>query len=126
MARTQVAIIGPGTSGLLLSQLLHQHGVDSIVLERRSREYVAGRIRAGVLEQGTVDLLVEAGVGGRRLSERLVHDGFAVGFAGNTFRVDLKGLTGGAVSVYGQTEVTRDLIETRTAAGAKMICDERV
>ena len=125
MVRTQVAIIGAGPSGLLLSQLLHQHGVDSIVLERQSREYVAGRIRAGVLEQGTVDLLVEAGVGGRLLSERLVHDGFAVGFAGNTFRVDLKGLTGAAVSVYGQTEVTRDLIETRTAAGAKLIFEAR-
>jgi p-hydroxybenzoate 3-monooxygenase len=121
MARTQVAIIGAGPSGLLLSQLLHQHGVDSVVLERQSREYVAGRIRAGVLEQGTVDLLVEAGAGGRLLSERLIHEGFAVGFAGNIFRVDLKGLTGAAVSVYGQTEVTRDLIETRVAAGAKLI-----
>src|ERR1700733_12362866 len=125
MGRTQVAIIGAGPSGLLLSQLLHLHGVDSVVLERQSREHVAGRIRAGVLEQGTVDLLVEAGVGGRLLSERLVHDGFAVGFAGNTFRVDLKGLTGAAVSVYGQTEVTRDLIETRTAAGAKLIFEAR-
>ena len=125
MARTQVAIIGAGPSGLLLSQLLHQHGVDSVVLERRSREYVAGRIRAGVLEQGTVDLLVQADVGQRLLSERLVHDGFAVGFAGNTFRVDLKGLTGGAVSVYGQTEVTRDLIESRVAAGAKLIFEAR-
>jgi len=125
MARTQVAIIGAGPSGLLLSQLLHQHGVDSVVLERRSREYVAGRIRAGVLEQGTVDLLVQADIGQRLLSERLVHDGFAVGFAGNTFRVDLKGLTGGAVSVYGQTEVTRDLIESRVAAGAKLIFEAR-
>ncbi len=125
MARTQVAIIGAGPSGLLLSQLLHQHGVDSVVLERQSREYVAGRIRAGVLEQGTVDLLVQAQVGGRLLSERLVHEGFAVGFAGNTFRVDLKGLTGGAVSVYGQTEVTRDLIESRVAAGANLIFEAR-
>src|SRR3981081_3298016 len=121
MARTQVAIIGAGPSGLLLSQLLHQHGVDSVVLERQSREHVAGRIRAGVLEQGTVDLLVQAKVGERMLSERLVHDGFAVGFAGKTFRVDLKGLTGDAVSVYGQTEVTKDLLETRLAAGANLI-----
>jgi len=121
MARTQVAIIGAGPSGLLLSQLLHQHGVDSVVLERRSREYVAGRIRAGVLEQGTVDLLVQANVGERMLSERLVHDGFALGFAGQSFRVDLKGLTGGAVSVYGQSEVTKDLMETRIAAGARLI-----
>jgi p-hydroxybenzoate 3-monooxygenase len=125
MARTQVAIIGAGPSGLLLSQLLHLHGVDNVVLERQSREHVAGRIRAGVLEQGTVDLLAQANVGQRMLSERLVHDGFAVGFAGKTFRVDLKGLTGDAVSVYGQTEVTKDLIETRIAAGASLIFDAR-
>ena len=121
MARTQVAIIGAGPSGLLLSQLLHQHGVDSVILERQSRKYVAGRIRAGVLEQGTVDLLVQANVGERMLSERLVHDGFALGFAGKSFRVDLKGLTGNGVSVYGQTEVTKDLMETRIAAGGRLI-----
>jgi p-hydroxybenzoate 3-monooxygenase len=125
MARTQVAIIGAGPSGLLLSQLLHQHGVDSVVLERRSLGHVAGRIRAGVLEQGTVDLLVQANVGERMLSERLVHDGFAVGFAGKTFRIDLKRLTGDAVSVYGQTEVTKDLLETRLAAGAKLKFEAR-
>jgi p-hydroxybenzoate 3-monooxygenase len=125
VARTQVAIIGAGPSGLLLSQLLHQHGVDSVVLERQSREYVAARIRAGVLEQGTVDLLVQANVGERLLSERLVHDGFALAFAGRTCRVDLKGLTGAAVSIYGQTEVTKDLIEARTAAGANLIFDAR-
>src|ERR1700733_8936419 len=104
MARTQVAIIGAGPSGLLLSQLLHLHGIDSVVLERQSREHVEGRIRAGVLEQGTVDLLIEAQAGGRLLRERLVHDGFGVGFAERTFRIDLRGLTGSAVSVYGQTE----------------------
>jgi p-hydroxybenzoate 3-monooxygenase len=125
MARTQVAIIGAGPSGLLLSQLLHQHGIDNVVLERQSREHVAGRIRAGVLEQGTVDLLVQANVGERMMNERLVHDGFAIGFAGRTFRVDLKGLTGGAVSVYGQTEVTKDLLETGTAAGANLIFGAR-
>src|SRR5277367_1756257 len=111
MARTQVAIIGAGPSGLLLSQLLHLHGIDSVVLERRSREYVAGRIRAGVLEQGTVDLLLTAKVGKRMLDERLVHDGFALGFSGRNFRVDLHGLTGKSVSVYGQTEVTKDLTD---------------
>ena len=121
MARTQVAIIGAGPSGLLLSQLLHLHGVDSVVLERQSREYVEGRIRAGVLEQGTVDLLIEAKVDQRLLSERLVHDGFGLGFADRTFRIDLRGLTGGAVSVYGQTEVTKDLMEARVAADAKMV-----
>jgi p-hydroxybenzoate 3-monooxygenase len=121
MARTQVAIIGAGPSGLLLSQLLHLHGVESVVLERQSREHVAGRIRAGVLEQGTVDLLLQAKVGERMLNERLVHDGFALGFAGRNCRVDLKGLTGNSVSVYGQTEVTKDLIDARVAAGAKLI-----
>ncbi len=121
MARTQVAIIGAGPSGLLLSQLLYLHGVDNVVLERQSREYVAGRIRAGVLEQGTVELLLQAQVGERMLRERLVHDGFALGFAGQTFRVDLKRFAGNAVSVYGQTEVTKDLMDARAAAGATMI-----
>jgi p-hydroxybenzoate 3-monooxygenase len=120
MLRTQVAIIGAGPSGLLLSQLLHLHGIDSIVVERQSREYVAGRIRAGVLEQGTVDLLVAANLGERMLKERLVHDGFSLAFSGRTERVDLKGLTQKAVSVYGQTEVTKDLMEARMAVGAKM------
>jgi p-hydroxybenzoate 3-monooxygenase len=126
MARTQVAIIGAGPSGLLLSQLLHLHGIDSVVLERQSREHVEGRIRAGVLEQGTVDLLIEAQAGGRLLRERLVHDGFGVGFAERTFRIDLRGLTGSAVSVYGQTEVTKDLIEARVAAGAKLVFEADV
>jgi p-hydroxybenzoate 3-monooxygenase len=125
MARTQVAIIGAGPSGLLLSQLLHLHGVDNVVLERRSREYVAGRIRAGVLEQGTVELLMKAQVGERMSGERLVHDGFALGFAENSLRVDLKGLTGGTVSVYGQTEITRDLISARIAAGGSPIFEAR-
>jgi p-hydroxybenzoate 3-monooxygenase len=123
MARTQVAIIGAGPSGLLLSQLLHLHGVDSVVLERQSREHVASRIRAGVLEQGTVDLLLQAQVGQRMLSERLIHDGFALGFAGKSFRVDLKSLTGDAVSVYGQTEVTKDLTDARVAGGATLVFD---
>lgn len=121
MARTQVAIIGAGPSGLLLSQLLHLHGVDSVVLERQSRDYVEGRIRAGVLEQGTVDLLTLAKVDQRLQRERLVHDGFALGFAGRSFRVDLKGLTGNGVSIYGQTEVTKDLMDARTAAGSPPI-----
>jgi p-hydroxybenzoate 3-monooxygenase len=118
MPSTQVAIIGAGPSGLLLSQLLHLHGVDSIVLERQTRAHVEGRIRAGVLEQGTVDLLTAAKVDTRLQRERLVHDGFALGFDGRSFRVDLKGLTGTGVSVYGQTEVTKDLMEARAAAGS--------
>lgn len=121
MARTQVAIIGAGPSGLLLSQLLHLQGIDNVVLERRSREHVEGRIRAGVLEQGTVDLLLQAQVGERMLAERLVHGGFALAFAGKSVRVDLQGLSGATVSVYGQTEITRDLIAARTAAGAALI-----
>jgi len=125
MGRTQVAIVGAGPSGLLLSQLLHLQGIDSVVLERSSREHVAGRIRAGILEPGTVDLLLQAKVGERMLSERLVHDGFALGFAGRSVRVDLKGLTGGAVSVYGQTEITKDLTDARMAAGAAMIFEAR-
>jgi p-hydroxybenzoate 3-monooxygenase len=121
MARTQVAIIGAGPSGLLLSQLLYQSGIDNVVLERQSREYVAARIRAGVLEQGTVDLLLQAKIGERMQTERLVHDGFSLGFSGRTVRVDLKAMTGNAVSVYGQTEVTKDLMDARAAAGGKLI-----
>ena len=121
MARTQVAIVGAGPSGLLLSQLLHLHGVDNVVLERQSRDYVVARIRAGVLEQGTVDLLTLAKVDRRLQRERLVHDGFALGFAGGSFRVDLKGLTGNGVSIYGQTEVTKDLMDARAAAGSPPI-----
>jgi p-hydroxybenzoate 3-monooxygenase len=121
MPRTQVAIIGAGPSGLLLSQLLYRHGIDSVILERSSRAHVEARIRAGVLEPGTVDLLREAGVGERLQRERLVHDGFALGFAGRSFRVALRELTGDSVSVYGQTEVTKDLIEARLAAGGKLV-----
>jgi len=123
MARTQVAIIGAGPSGLLLSQLLSLNGIDNVVLERQTREYVAGRIRAGVLEQGTVELLLEAKLGTRMLAERLLHDGVSLAYAGRTVRVDLKGLTGRSVSVYGQTEVTKDLMDARSAAGAKLIFD---
>jgi p-hydroxybenzoate 3-monooxygenase len=117
MARTQVAIIGAGPSGLLLSQLLSSQGIENVVLERQSRERVTGRIRAGVLEQGTVDLLLEAGVGERMGREGLTHDGFSVGFEDRTFRVDLRALTGKSVTVYGQTEITKDLIDARSAAG---------
>jgi p-hydroxybenzoate 3-monooxygenase len=121
VARTQVAIVGAGPSGLLLSQLLSLNGIDNVVLERQSREHVAGRIRAGVLEQGTVELLLKAKLGTRMLAERLVHDGVSLAFAGRTVRVDLKGLTGRSVSVYGQTELTKDLLETRLAAAGKLV-----
>ncbi|PXW94022.1 p-hydroxybenzoate 3-monooxygenase [Sphaerotilus hippei] len=116
--RTQVVIIGAGPSGLLLGQLLHRAGIANVVLEQRSPEYVLGRIRAGVLEQVTTDLLDEAGVGARMHAEGLVHDGFELCFGGARHRIDLKGLTGGrTVMVYGQTEVTRDLMDARQAAG---------
>ena len=122
--RTQVAIIGAGPSGLLLGQLLHQAGIDSVIIERQSPDYVLGRIRAGVLEQVTVDLLDEAGVGARMHREGLVHGGFEVLFKGQRHRIDLQRLTGGKnVMVYGQTEVTRDLMEARQAAGLTSVYD---
>ena len=116
--RTQVAIIGAGPSGLLLGQLLHKAGIDAVIIERQSPDYVLGRIRAGVLEQVTTDLLDEAGVGQRMHAEGLVHGGFDMLFDGRRHRIDLAGLTGGKqVMVYGQTEVTRDLMDARRAAG---------
>jgi p-hydroxybenzoate 3-monooxygenase len=119
--RTQVAIIGAGPSGLLLGQLLHRAGIDAIILEQRSKEYVLGRIRAGVLEQGTVELLDEAGCGSRMRREGLVHEGIEIAFGGARHRIDLKALTGKTVLVYGQTEVTRDLMQAREAAGAPIV-----
>jgi p-hydroxybenzoate 3-monooxygenase len=120
--RTQVAIIGAGPSGLLLSQLLHLQGIDNIVLERRSGAYVLGRIRAGVLEQGAVDLLHEAQVGERLAREGLVHEGFDICVGDRRHRIDLKGLTGGnCVTVYGQTEVTKDLMDARAALGGQLV-----
>ncbi|WP_173668904.1 4-hydroxybenzoate 3-monooxygenase [Pseudomonas libanensis] len=117
--KTQVAIIGAGPSGLLLGQLLHNAGIQTLVLERQSAEYVQGRIRAGVLEQGMVDLLREAGVSQRMDTEGLVHDGFDIALNGRLIPIDLKTLTGGqSVMIYGQTEVTRDLMAARAAAGA--------
>jgi p-hydroxybenzoate 3-monooxygenase len=115
--RTQVAIVGAGPAGLLLAALLHKAGIDSVVVEQRSPGYVLGRIRAGVLEQVTVDLLDEAGVSARLHAEALVDDGFMVSFGHRVQRIDLYRLTGKRVRVYGQTEVTRDLMDARAAAG---------
>ena len=115
--RTQVAIIGAGPSGLLLGALLHKHGIDHVIIERQTPDYVLGRIRAGVLEQVAVDLLDEAGVGARMHREGLPHDGFSLAFDGGHHRIALHGLTGKRVMVYGQTEVTRDLMDARRAAG---------
>ena len=117
MNKTQVAIIGAGPSGLLLGQLLAKSGIANVVIEQRSADYVLGRIRAGVLEQTTVDLLHSAGVAGRMDAEGLPHDGVALCFGGQRHRIDLLGLTGKRVMVYGQTEVTRDLMAARSAAG---------
>jgi p-hydroxybenzoate 3-monooxygenase len=120
--RTQVGIIGGGPSGLLLSQLLHLRGIDNVLLERRSREYVLGRIRAGVLEQGFAELMREAQVGDRMDREGQIHDGFFIAHDGVRHRVDLKALTGGkSVLVYGQTELTRDLYEARDRLGGAVI-----
>ena len=120
--RTQVAIIGAGPSGLLLGQLLHNAGIDNVIIERQTGDYVLGRIRAGVLEQGMVDLLRQAGVSQRMDAEGLVHDGFELALDDRQVHIDLKGLTGGkTVMVYGQTEVTRDLMAAREAVGAQTL-----
>jgi hypothetical protein len=116
--RTQVAIIGSGPAGLLLGQLLNKYGIDNIVIERKTREYVLARIRAGVLEQGTVSLLDEVRVASRLHSEGLVHDGVEIAFAGGRHRIDMKRSTSGkTVTIYGQTELTRDLMDARDAGG---------
>lgn len=120
--RVQVGIIGSGPAGLLLGQLLHRAGIETVVLERRSRDYVLGRIRAGVLEQGAVGLLDKAGCGARLHSEGLVHSGVNLAFDGALHRIDLEELTGGdTVTVYGQTEVTHDLMDARADVGAPTI-----
>lgn len=120
--KTQVAIIGAGPAGLLLGQLLHKAGIDTVILERQTPDYVLGRIRAGVLEQGTADLLREALAGARMDAEGLLHDGFELVLNGRRERIDLKALTGGKqVMVYGQTEVTRDLMQARAASGAMSV-----
>jgi p-hydroxybenzoate 3-monooxygenase len=120
--RTQVAIVGAGPAGLLLSQLLHVQGIESVVLERKDRAYVEGRIRAGVLEQTTVELLERIGVSERMHAEGLPHRGFSLALDGRVFRVDLAGLTGGKqVTVYGQTEVTKDLIDAGEARGVPVL-----
>ena len=120
--RTKVAIIGAGPAGLLLGQLLHKAGIDNVILERQTPEYVLGRIRAGVLEKTAVDLLDLAGVSERAHQEGLVHEGIELMFDGARHRIDLQELTGGKhVTVYGQTEVTRDLMDARNNAGLSTI-----
>ncbi|WP_296644819.1 4-hydroxybenzoate 3-monooxygenase [Roseinatronobacter sp.] len=118
--KTQVAIIGGGPSGLLLAQLLHARGIESVVLERKTKDYVLSRIRAGVLEQGLVKLLEEAGCAGRLHAEGIQHDGTLISYGDEIFRVDFTEHTGTPVVVYGQTEVTRDLYAAREAAGGRI------
>ena len=122
MRKTQVTIVGAGPSGLMLSHILHRHGIDSVVLERQTRDYVGARIRAGLLEWGTVELLNEAGVGERMMREGLVHSGFELAFDGRRHRIDLQRLAGKHVLVYGQTEIQKDLAE---AAAARVIWEAK-
>lgn len=119
--KTQVAIIGGGPSGLLLSQLLHTRGIESVVLERKTKDYVLGRIRAGVLEQGLVGLMEEAGCADRLHAEGFIHDGTLISYGDEMFRVDFTEHVGTPVVVYGQTEVTRDLYDAREAAGGQIV-----
>lgn len=119
--RTQVAIIGSGPSGLLLGQLLTKAGIDNIVLDRVSADYILGRVRAGVLEEGTVKLMDEAGASARLHAEGLLHDGFSLAFDGRDHRIDLHELTGKRVTVYGQTEMTHDLMDERQKSNAASI-----
>jgi p-hydroxybenzoate 3-monooxygenase len=115
--RTQVGIVGAGPAGLVLGHLLHLQGIESVVLESRSREYCQERVRAGLLEQNTADLLIEMGVGERMKRERLVHHGINLRFCGRTHRIDFADLTGRSITIYGQGEVIKDLVDARQAGG---------
>src|ERR1700737_3663162 len=117
---TQVGIIGAGPAGLMLSHLLHRQGIESVVLETRARDYVERRIRAGVLEQGSADLLTSSGVGDRMIREGLAHNGIKLRFAGEEHRIDFRRLTGRGITVYGQQEVIKDLIKQRLADGGEI------
>ena len=120
--RIQVGIIGAGPAGLVLSHLLHLQGIESVILENRSREYIEQRVRAGVLEQGTVDLLIESGVGDRAKREGLVHHGIELRFAGKGHRIDLTELSGGkSITIYAQHELVKDLVAARLGAGGQIL-----
>jgi p-hydroxybenzoate 3-monooxygenase len=120
--RTQVAIVGAGPAGLMLGHLLHRHGVDSVIVENRARQHVIDRVRAGVLEQGTVDLMNDVGVGDRLSREGLRHDGLYIAFGGERHHLDMAALTGGrAITIYGQNEVVKDLIAAREASGRPLV-----
>jgi len=119
--RTQVGIVGAGPAGLVLSHLLHRQGIESVVVEARSREYCEQRVRAGVLEQGTVDLLTEMGVGDRMKREGLVHDGVEIRFGGQGHRIDFEALTGHGITIYAQQEMVKDLIAARLQTGGQTL-----
>ena len=120
--RTQVGIVGAGPAGLMLSHLLHLRGIESIIIERRTREAIEATIRAGVLEQGTVDLMTETEVGERLKREGFVHQGFEIRFSGRSHRINLYELTGGrTITIYAQHEVLKDLIKARLDAGAQIL-----
>jgi len=121
MERTQVGVIGAGPAGLFLSHLLHLAGIDNILVEARSREYIEGRIRAGVLEHGVVEALEQAGVGARMREIGLPHAGSQFLFGGRIHRIDFQALTGKSVMVYSQHEVVRDLVAARLAAGGQLV-----
>ena len=121
-SRTQIGIVGAGPAGVMLSHLLHLQGIESVVIENRSRRYVEERVRAGVLEQGTVDLLVETGVGDRLKREGMVHHGIELRFKGHGHRIDFQDLTGGkGITIYSQHEVVKDLTNARLAAGGQVL-----
>ncbi len=124
--RTQVGIVGAGPAGLMLSHLLHLNGIESVVLESRTREYTEHRVRAGVLEQGTVDLMRETGVGERAVREGLVHHGIELRFGGQGHRIDFQALTGKFIMIYAQHEVVRDLTDARLAASGKVLFEAEV
>ena len=119
--RTQVGIVGGGPSGLLLARLLGLAKIETVVLERRTPEYLRARVRAGLLEQGTVDLLTEAGVGGRLARERLIHQGLELAFDGRRHRIDLEALAGKVVTIYGQAEIQKDLMDAHAAMGSDVV-----
>jgi p-hydroxybenzoate 3-monooxygenase len=119
--RTQVGIVGAGPAGLMLGHLLHMAGIDSVIIENRAKDYVIERVRAGVLEQGTVDLMIESGVGDRLQREGMFHDGVSINVYGQRRRIDFAALTGRRITVYGQNEVVKDLIAARVATGRPLL-----
>src|SRR6185369_9427378 len=118
---TQVGIVGAGPAGLMLGHLLHLSGIDSVIVENRSQDYVIERVRAGVLEQGTVDLMIASGVGSRLQREGMSHDGIYINVFGTRRRIDMAALTGKTITVYGQNEVVKDLVQERNRSAKPLL-----